>query len=192
LQSQVYDRIEHVVAKIKRIDGVVGIILFGGYARGDYDEGSDVDLLAIFRDKNALRQGSKELYSAASESDLFLQIVSLTVDELKSSNLLESAKREGKIYLANDDVKKLLDELHKAYALITFSSAKLSRKDKVVFTQELEGRGKGKYTYEGWIQRLGGYKVGRGVMMIPVENLRAITQILEQKSVDYVIRYVWA
>jgi len=192
LQSQVYDRIEHVVAKIKRIDGVVGIILFGSYARGDYDEGSDVDLLAIFGDKNALRQGSKELYSAASESDLFLQIVSLTVDELKSSNLLESAKREGKTYLANDDVKKLLDELHKAYALITFSSAKLSPKDKVVFTQELEGRGKGKYTYEGWIQRLGGYKVGRGVMMIPVENLRTITQVLEQKSVDYVIRYVWA
>jgi len=35
-------------------------------------------------------------------------------------------------------------------------------------------------------------KVGRGVMMVPMENLRIITQLLEKKSVAYVIRHVWA
>lgn len=191
MQSQVFEKIEHVVAKIGQIDGVVGVALFGSYARGDYDEGSDVDLLVVFRDKNAMTKGSKELYNATSESDLFFQAVSLTVGEFKGSPLLESAKREGKIYVAKDDVQKLLAEAHRAYALITFSTAGLNPKGKVVFAQELEGRGKGKYRYEGWIHRLGGYKVGRGVMMIPIENLKTIRQVLEQKSVDYVIRYVW-
>jgi len=192
LQSQVYDRIEHVVAEIKQIGGVIGILLFGSYARGDYDEGSDVDLLVIFRDKNAMKKGSKELYGVTSESDLFFQVVSLTFDELKKSPLLETAKREGKIYFVNNDVKESFAEPHKAYALITFSTANLNPKERVMFTQKLEGRGKGKYRYDGLIDELGGYKVGRGVMMVPIGNLRSITQALEKKSVDYVIRYVWA
>jgi len=39
---------------------------------------------------------------------------------------------------------------------------------------------------------LGGFKVGRGVMMIPIENLKTITQHLEKKGINYVIRHIWA
>lgn len=82
--------------------------------------------------------------------------------------------------------------IHRAYALITYSTANLNAKERVVFTQKLEGRGKGKYRYEGLVRELGGFKVGRGVMMIPTENLKTITQHLEKKGVNYVIRHIWA
>lgn len=191
MQSEVYEKIEHVVNKIKEVEGTIGVILFGSYSRGDYDEGSDIDLLVVFKDRSALDKGLKEIYKATSESDLFLQVIGLTLDELKSSPLLESALRDGKIYHANKDVKKLLTPLHKPYALITYSTANLNPKERVTFTQKLEGRGKGKYRYEGLIRHLRGYKVGRGVMMIPMENLKSATEHLEKKGVEYVIRYVW-
>ena len=192
MQLEVYEKIEHAAAKMKMVKGVIGVVLFGSFSRGDYDEGSDVDLLVVFRDRDTLDKGLKEVYKATSESDLFFQVVGLTIDELKGSPLLESAMREGKIYYANENVKKMLTLTHKPYALITYSTANLDPKERVVFTQKLEGRGRGKYRYEGLIRELGGYKVGRGVMMIPTESLKTITQHLEKKGIDYVIRHVWA
>jgi len=192
LQSGIYETIEHVADKVKMIEGVVGVVLFGSYSRGDYDEGSDIDFLIVFRDKKALYKGRDEIYKTTSQSALFFQVVCLTVDELKDSPLLGSAMREGKIYYANEDVKKLLTPTHKPYALITYSTANLNAKERVVFTQKLEGRGKGKYRYEGLVRELGGFKVGRGVMMIPIENLKTMTQHLEKKGINYVIRHVWA
>ena len=189
---QVYEKIEHVADKLESVEGVVGVVLFGSYSRGDYDEGSDIDLLVIFRDKDTLEKGLKDVYQTTSKSDLFFQVVGLTMDELKGSPLLESAMREGKIYYANEDVKNLLTPTHKPYALITYSTTNLNLKERVVFTQKLEGRGKGKYRYEGIIRELDGYKVGRGVMMIPIGHIKTITQHLEKNRINYVIRYVWA
>jgi len=192
LQSEVYEMIERVVDRMREVEGTIGVVLFGSYSRGDYDEGSDIDLLVVFRNKSALNKSLRELYKATSESDLFFQVIGLTLDELKDSPLLELALREGKIYYANEDVKKLLTPRHKPYALITYSTANLDPRERVSFTQKLDGRGKGKYRYEGLVRQLGGYKVGRGVMMIPIENLKAITQHLEKKGIDYIIRHVWA
>lgn len=190
MRSDVYEEVGRVASRMKEVEGTIGVVLFGSYSRGDYDEGSDVDLLVVFKDKGTLNKGSKEIYRAASESDLFLQVISLTFDELKGSSLLGSVLQDGKICYANEDIRKLLTPVHKPYALITYSTANLSPKERVVFTQKLKGRGKGKYRYEGLIRELGGYKVGRGVMMIPMENLKAVTEHLEEKGIDYVIRYV--
>ena len=192
MRSEVYEMIERVVDRMREVEGTIGVVLFGSYSRGDYDEGSDIDLIVVFRDRSALNKSLKEVYKATSESDLFFQVIGLTFDELKDSQLLELVLREGKVYYASEDVKKLLTPRYKPYALITYSTANLNPKERVSFTQKLEGRGKGKYRYEGLLRQLGGYKVGRGVMMIPIENLKAITQHLEKKGVDYVIRHVWA
>jgi predicted nucleotidyltransferase len=174
LQSQVYAEIDHVANRIKEVEGVVGVVLFGSYARGDYDEGSDVDLLVVFKNKAELDRGVKILYKITAESDLFFQVIGLTLDELKASPLLESALRDGKIYSANEDLRQLLALIHKPYALVTYSAANLSPKERVICTQKLEGRGKGKHRYNGLIHALGGYKIGRGVVMIPLENPHGI------------------
>ena len=192
MQSQVYEEIERVVKKIKNLEGNIGVILFGSYSRGDFNEGSDVDLLVVFKDERELNKGIQEIYKITAKSDLFLQVIYLTIEELKNSPLLESALRDGKIYYANKDVKKLLTPTRKAYALITYSTANLSSKERVIFVQRLEGRGRGRYRYDGFIQKLGGYKVGRGVVMIPLENLKPLTEYFQEKEIHYIIRYVWA
>jgi len=191
LKSVVYEEIEHIATKIKEIDGTLGVVLFGSYSRGDYDEGSDIDLLVIFKDKNKLSKGSKKMYETTAKSHQFFQVIALTLDEFKKSPLRESVLRDGKIYYANKEVKKLLTQTYKPYALITYTTAKLNPKERVLFTHKLEGRGKGRYRYNGLIQKLGGYKVGKGVAMIPVENLKILTEHLEKKGVNYTTRYVW-
>jgi len=192
LQSQVCEEIERVVNKIKNLDGIISVVLFGSYSRGDFDEGSDVDLLVVFRDKGTLSNGLKEVYRTTAKSDLFLQVIGLTLQELKDSPLLETALRDGKICYAEEDLKKLFTLIQKPYALITYSTANLSPKERVISAQRLEGRGKGKHKYDGLVQRLGGYKVGRGVVMVPLENLKLLTEYLEEKEIHYVVRYVWA
>lgn len=192
MQSKVYEDIEHVIDRIKKVTGIIGIVLFGSYARGDFDEGSDVDILVVFGDKKELDRGLKEIYKITAESNLFFQVIGLTMNELKGSPLLESALRNGKTYYAKKDARKLPTLTHKPYALVTYSTSSLSPKERVAFTQKLEGRGKGKYRYDGTIHKLAGYKVGRGVVMIPLENLNNLTEQLEERGINYIIRYVWA
>ena len=191
MQSKVYEEIEHVVNKIRDINGVAGIALFGSYSRGDYDEGSDIDLLVVFRDKTTLEKGSKRMYRATAETDLLFQVIGLTMEELKNSPLLDSVLREGKIYCVEQELRSVLTRTHKPYALVTYSTANLKAKERVTFTHKLEGRRRGKYRYDGLIDRLGGFKVGRGVLMVPLENLKKLTGHLEEEKVNYVMRYVW-
>ncbi|MEM3406755.1 MAG: nucleotidyltransferase domain-containing protein [Nitrososphaerota archaeon] len=190
MQSQVYEEIQNITESIKNIDGVLAIVLFGSYSRGDFDEGSDIDLLVIFRSKEELKNGMKRIYSISARSDYFFQIICLTIDEIKYSPLLESILREGKIYYG-ENVLKALQNSFKPYALITYSTVNLSLKERALIAQKLEGRVYRKYKYDGLIQQLGGYKVGRGVAMIPLNNLRTLIEFLDKKNIQYTIRYVW-
>jgi len=191
LQLQVYEEIERAVNKIKEIKGTVSIVLFGSFSRGDYDEGSDIDLLVVFKNKKDLDRGLNEIYNTTAKSDLFFQVIGLTLEEMKKSPLLETALREGKIYYIKQDAEKLLTPTHKPYALLTYTTANLNAKERVIFTQELEGRRSGKYRYDGLIHKIGGYKVGRGVVMVPLGSLKTLIEQLEKKEIDYVVRYVW-
>jgi len=189
---KVYEEIELLTDKIKRVNGSIGVILLGSYSRGDFEEGSDIDLLVIFRNKKELENRLREIYKMTSEGSLFVQVIGLTLKELMSSPLLQTVMREGKIYYANEDVKRVLTPVHKPYALVTYSTTNLSPKGRVTFAQKLEGRGKGKYRYDGLIQKLDGFRVGRGVLMVPLENLKTLTDHLEEEKINYVIRHVWA
>lgn len=191
MQLQVYEEIERAVNKIKEIKGTVSIVLFGSFSRGDYDEGSDIDLLVVFKNKKDLDRGLNEIYNTTAKSDLFFQVIGLTLEEMKKSPLLETALREGKIYYIKQDAEKLLTPTRKPYALLTYTTANLNAKERVIFTQELEGRRRGKYRYDGLIHKIGGYKVGRGVVMVPLGSLKTLIEQLEKKEIDYVVRYVW-
>ena len=192
LGLEIYEEIKHITDKIERVDGVIGVILFGSYSRGDFDEGSDIDLLVIFRNKKKLGDHLRGIYKITSESNLFFQVIALTLNELIGSPLLQPVLREGKIYYADENTKRVLTPVHKPYALITYNTTSLCPRERVKFSQRLEGRGKGKYTYDGLIQKMEGFKVGRGVLMVPLENLKALTDYLEEEKINYIVRYVWA
>ncbi|MEM3562516.1 MAG: nucleotidyltransferase domain-containing protein [Candidatus Jordarchaeaceae archaeon] len=192
LQLGVYEEVERVINRLKGVGGVLGVILYGSYARGDYDEGSDVDILVIFRDGGTLREKLDEVYGITAETDLFIQVVALTLGEFRDSALFRTVLREGKICYAKPEFGRMLNQVFKPYVLITYSTSNLSERERVLFAYEMEGRRSGKYVYQGILQELGGFKVGRGVIMVPVESLKRIIDHLEGRKVDYKLRYVWA
>lgn len=191
MQSPVYEEIKHVANEIVNTGVVEAVVLFGSYARGDYIEGSDIDLLVLFRRKAHLEEKSTEVYGITAKSTLFFQAICMTLEEFEGSTLLDSVLRDGRILFSSQEARKQLTPIYKSYALVTYSTANLDAKQRVIFSQKLEGRRQDKYRYEGLIRKLGGYKVGKGVLMVPSASLRELTERFEKTKIDYSVRYVW-
>jgi len=54
--------LSEIVDVVSKVQGVVGIFLFGSLARGDFDEYSDYDLLVVFEDKVLMWRSWDELF----------------------------------------------------------------------------------------------------------------------------------
>lgn len=193
LEENVQVEIVQLANEIARIKGVLAVILFGSYARGDYDEGSDVDALCLFGEEKSLHKYSNRIHELSSKRRLLVQIVTLTSDEFLSSRLVSTVLREGKILYAckGFSLEKFASGLLKPFALVTYEIGRLSQPRKVRFIQTLSGRGKGRYTYAGFLRQLDGFRIGRNAVMVPANALERLTQFLEEHGAGYVTRYIW-
>jgi len=176
------------IGKISRVEAVV---LFGSYARGDFDEGSDVDLLVVFRDKFSLESGWCKVTETTAKRHMFVQVVTMTVDELKSSSLLSVVLREGKILFSTEGFSLPGLVKFRPYALVSYDLRSMAPDSKVKFVQTLQGRKSGKYAYKGMLLELGGFKVGRNCLMLPQESVAKLTDFLDKEGVTYFTRHVW-
>ena len=183
--------IKEMGKEIGKISGVEAVVLFGSYARGDFDEGSDVDLLLVFQDKFSLEGGWRKITETTAKRHIFVQVAAMTVDELRLSPLLSVALREGKTLFSTEGFS--LQELgnFKPYALVSYDLRSMAPDSKVKFVQTLQGRKSGKYAYKGILLELGGFKVGRNCLMLPQESVAKLTGFFDKEGVTYFIRHVW-
>ena len=78
------------------------IILFGSQARGDADEGSDVDLLVVMPDDVDRRETAVQIHSAVADLPMPKDIIVTTPEEIARrghvvGTVLRPALREGKV-----------------------------------------------------------------------------------------------
>jgi predicted nucleotidyltransferase len=94
--------LSRIVDVLARIQGVVGVFLFGSFARGDYDEYSDYDLLVIFENKNLMWRNWDELFQSVSSLKMNLHVIPQTLEEFKAANpaFLEDLVKHGKVLFA--------------------------------------------------------------------------------------------
>jgi uncharacterized protein len=82
-------------------DKLVEIILYGSYARGDFNENSDVDLLLLFEDKYPYFQQDSRVYNSVvqilSEHQQLISLMPVykTSFETYKTPLYQNIKREG-------------------------------------------------------------------------------------------------
>ncbi|VVB90355.1 Nucleotidyltransferase domain protein [uncultured archaeon] len=82
-------------------DKLKDIILYGSYARGDFTEGSDIDLIILLKDIKEPAAERKKYFDAIWELDLkydaVISIMPLKEDEYRTRKLplILNAKREG-------------------------------------------------------------------------------------------------
>jgi len=97
---------ETIQAAVERLIAVahspLKVILFGSYARGDADAGSDIDLLVVEREISDPVEEYLKLHRAASENGVGLDLLIMTESEFEKkrdwwTTPVYAAVREGKI-----------------------------------------------------------------------------------------------
>jgi predicted nucleotidyltransferase len=171
-----------IVNAASKIQGVIGILLFGSLARGDYDEYSDYDLLVLFEDKTLMWRSWDELFQAVSDLKLNLHVIPETLEELKTANpvFLNELFKHGKVLFARLPLEVFLQPLKlESFCLISYDMSGLSYRDKMKVIYSLYRKGG-----VGAVATMGGIKLSDGCVLIPNSASDEITAILNSFDVE--------
>jgi len=179
--------LSEIVNAIKAVDGVIGITLFGSVARGEADEGSDIDLLVLFENEDKMRRNEWEV-TRRIPSNLFTQSICACPSTLKKMNpvFLQSVLEDGLILYAQHPLVLRSRLANSAACLIvTYSLEDLSQRKKQKVNYELFGRRIAERRYLGLVEKLGGRHLGRGCFLIPEEKAEVVLNTLNTHNVKY-------
>jgi hypothetical protein len=194
LEGRLESVLSEVVNAIKGVDGVMGIILFGSVARGEADEGSDMDLLVLFEDEDRMRRGEWEV-TRRMPPEVFAQSIVACPSSLGRMNpvFLQSVLEEGIILYAEYPlVLKLRLASATPHLTVSYSLEGLSQGEKQKIDYGLFGRTVGERKYGGIVEKHGGKRLGRGCLLIPMENSEPILSLLNSYNLKYELTEVYA
>lgn len=159
--------LEKVVDVLARIQGVVGVFLFGSFARGDYDAFSDYDLLVLFEDKAEMWRNWDELFRAVGSLRMNLHMIPETLEEFKAANpvFLEELFKHGRVLFARFPLEVFFKPVKmQSFCLIIYDMSGLSYKDKMKVVYFLYRKGN-----VGAISGVGGIKLSESCLLIPTK-----------------------
>jgi len=116
-QRRVIEEVRKFASCVKKVFGEVTVILFGSYARGDFNEWSDVDVLVVTRERTVPKNPLERLN--AIEKCLLeyalIEPVILTGEEFatlmrKRNPVAEDVARHGIVLVDDLNIKKLLEK----------------------------------------------------------------------------------
>lgn len=173
-ERQAFD-LDDLVDSLREIDEIVGIVLFGSVARGDFDERSDYDLLIVFKDKKSMWKRWDELFKIVGDAKANIHAIPKGLDEFKSSNpvFLEQVYSQGRVLYSKSPFQVSLRPLAaRPYVIVIYDMSKLSYRDKVRLRYRL---------YEGGVlSRAGGTKLAESCLMIPEETSGKVFAALKE------------
>jgi len=175
------------------------IILFGSIARGDFDAQSDIDLF-VDTDKEIEREINKLLrlfrLSKINETWKLKGIkseISVKVGDLKKWSLRRDVISSGiMLYGKYNEIPEKVNY----YMLIKMDMRKFKSCKQMSIWRKLYGYrqriGTKVYTGKGLVERLGGKKLGKAIILIPMENRREIIDFLNKHKVIYTVNELWS
>jgi len=181
--------LSEIVNAIKSVDGVIGIILFGSVARGQADEGSDIDLFVLFVDEDKMRKNEWEVTRRV-PSSLFTQIICACPSTLTKMNpvFLQSVLEDGLILYARYPFvfeSRLMNAA--IFLIVTYSLEGLPQNEKQKLGYKLFGSEAGGRRYLGLIEQAGGRHLGRGCLLILKQKAEGVLNVLSEYGVKYEI-----
>jgi len=174
--------LSRIIDVVSRIEGVVGVFLFGSLARGDFDEFSDYDLLVVFADKAVMWQSWDALFEAVGSLRLNLHVIPETLEELKSANpvFLDDLSRHGKVLFAKSPLEVFSMPVRlEPFCLIVYDMSGLSYSDKMKVVYFLFRKGG-----QGAVAQMGGVKLSEGCLLVPSSACDEIASKLKSFGVD--------
>lgn len=184
LRRRLESDLSSLVEEVSSIREVIAIILFGSFARGDYDEYSDYDLLVIFRDRESMWNRWDELFQKVGGLGLLVHLIPKSLDEFINSEptFLNEVLKHGKLLYSKYPFQSSLVPLNlQRFKLITYSMRNLKQEDKMRLIYILYGK-KGSKSI-GLVKRLGGLKISEGCIIVPEENAKVVLEALRKQNV---------
>jgi len=166
-----------IVDAVSKINGVVGVFLFGSLARGDFDEFSDYDLLVVFEDKELMWKHWNALFEAVGALRLNLHAVPEALEELKAANpvFLDDLFKFGKVLYARFPFEVFAGPVGlESYCLVVYEMVGLSVRDKMRVVHFLFRKGG-----VGELGRVGGLRLGEGCLLVPSKACDVIVEGLK-------------
>lgn len=177
---------------------VVGVLVFGSYARGDFSRKSDVDLLILFagrgqRERSSVATRIRRVISEAETTHrlpMHLAPLLAGVEDRATitPELLHDLWRDGVALYAHTAALALLRPSPSAmapWAVIRFS-IRGTQSERVQVSRKLHGR-------EGraGIVQPPGLTLGRGALLVPVAQQEKVTRTLDEAGATYDVLPVW-
>lgn len=161
------------------VEGVVAVILFGSYARGDYDELSDYDILILFEDKESLWRGWDELFKRVGALRLHVHAIPKALNEFWSGEptFLAEVLTHGKVLFSKYplEIPAALVGARRM-AIIVYSMEGLGPRAKAKLAYRLYGRRS--LGIRGLIEEVGGVKLSEGCLLVPEEGARRVEEVV--------------
>lgn len=180
----------------KKIDR---IILFGSVARGDFDRESDIDIF-VDTDKDIGRDIERVL-NLFKESETYKKWrlrgvkneISLKTGKLEKWSLRRDVLSNGIILYGK---YKEIPQDARYYLMIKLNFRRMNRKEKVRLWRKLYGYtqkvGPKTYNIRGLIDELGGQKLEKSVVVVPMEKRSEIIRFLNTNKVKYTVNEIWS
>lgn len=184
-----------IVKTLSGIDDVRAIILYGSFARNEGTSRSDIDLLILTSEKKTFKKVQDSVISIETEIGRNIQPTIRTLKELEKtdSGLLQNIFQEGKILYLKEpaDIPSSMLLEQKPQLIYSFQISNLGQNEKAKFNNEFYGRKKGKYSYKGLLQEIGGQKLSAGCVLVPQREKGKAEKFFRKFRVQFTQLKVW-
>lgn len=187
--------LKKIARGLSAIEDVRAIILYGSFARKEANSGSDIDLFILTTERKTRKIIEHKVIGIEREIGRSIQPTIRTLTELKKtdSGLLQNIFQEGRvIYLKEPaDIPSSLLLEQKPQEIYSFQLSNLSQNEKAKFNNEFYGRKKGKYSYKGLLNEIGGQKLSAGCIFVSHSEKQKIEKFFKRSKVQFSHLKVW-
>ena len=187
--------LKKIVKGLLPIEDIRAVILYGSFARKEATSRSDIDLFILTTEKKTEKEIEDKIIRIESEIGRNIQPTIRTLKELEKtdSGLLQNIFQEGKVLYLKEptDIPSSMLLEQKPQLIYSFQLSNLNQNEKAKFNNEFYGRKKEKYSYEGFLQEIGGQKLSAGCVMIPYEQRERIEKFFKKFKVKFEQLRVW-
>lgn len=165
---------------LKKENFLVDVFLFGSALRSK-ERPRDIDVIVLFREKNykKIEENIYKINKIGQSLKLNLHIEPIIIDNLHKEKVYRAILHEGYSIKNSKFFKELLN--FKAYSLINYSLKDKVPSEKVMFAYALYGRKKG----QGFLASVKGKELGKGAILVPIENEEIIKELLTEWKVNF-------
>lgn len=186
-----------LVQKIDNVEIIRNIILFGSVSRWESDKNSDIDIFidVINEDKkleNKIKKDLNEFLESTKYKNYWKLLgieneIKLTIGNLDKWEELKSSIIANGILLYGKFKTEIKEGNHKVFFI--WENIKPNSK-RVLFNKQLFGYKQNEKYYKGLVTKYQGEKLGKGCIVVPLENYNVIHNIFKKYKIAVKIKKV--